>query len=131
MSPIAFALGEFGEVGDGFGRVFFKQAADDRAFAGFEDGIGSGCAGHESPSGVKWGSVVEPAPFKTKSGYVPVGFFAAGLAAGLAAAAPPCLISMCVILTGLKGRLLLWALSMRAIFFTSSTVASSHWPKIV
>ena len=42
MGPLALAFGEVGKVGDGFGRVFFKEAADDGALAGFKDGVGSG-----------------------------------------------------------------------------------------
>jgi len=39
-------------------------------------------------------------------------------------------ISMCVILTGFDGKSF-GPRGMRAIFFTSSTAASSHWPKMV
>jgi hypothetical protein len=61
---------------------------------------------------------------------VPVDFFAAGFA-------PAPTISMCVIFTGFAGRLLfpLQVIpppqGMRAIFFTNSTLSSSHWPKMV
>ena len=36
MGPLAFAFGEFDEVGDGFGGFFLEQAADDGAFTGIE-----------------------------------------------------------------------------------------------
>src|SRR5208337_2407710 len=34
------------KVGDGLGGILFKQAANDSALAGFQHGIGSGCASH-------------------------------------------------------------------------------------
>jgi hypothetical protein len=62
--------------------------------------------------------------------FVPVDFLAAGFD-------PAPTISMCVIFTGFAGRLLLLLHAIpppqgiRAIFFTNSTLASSHWPKMV
>jgi hypothetical protein len=47
MRPLAFALGEFDEVGDGFGGVLFKQTADDAAFGSIKDGVRAGLAGHD------------------------------------------------------------------------------------
>src|ERR1019366_6518800 len=49
MRPLALALGMLGKVGDGLGRLFLKQAANNRSLAGFNDGIGTGCAGHSLP----------------------------------------------------------------------------------
>src|SRR5208282_121442 len=46
MRPLALAFAQFDEVGDGLGGLLFKQAANDATLAGFEHGIGSGCAGH-------------------------------------------------------------------------------------
>src|SRR6202030_138482 len=46
MRPLALTFGEFHKVGYGFGRVFFEEAADDIAFAGFKRGVESGLAGH-------------------------------------------------------------------------------------
>jgi hypothetical protein len=47
VGPLPFALGELHEVLYRLGRVLFKEAADDRAFAGVEDGISSRFTGHE------------------------------------------------------------------------------------
>src|SRR5260370_14307658 len=44
--PFALALGEVDKIRDGLGCILFEQAANDVAFAGFKNGIGSGCAGH-------------------------------------------------------------------------------------
>ena len=49
MGPVALALGEVDEVGDGFGSFFLKQAADDGAFTGLQSGVSSGLASHEGP----------------------------------------------------------------------------------
>jgi hypothetical protein len=49
MRPLALALGELDEVGDGFGSVFLKQAADDGAFGCIEDGVSTGLAGYGKP----------------------------------------------------------------------------------
>jgi len=46
VGPLALALGEVRQSWRRSWGVFFEQAADDGAFAGFEYGIGSGCAGH-------------------------------------------------------------------------------------
>jgi hypothetical protein len=47
MGPLALAFGKIHEVGYGFGRVFFEEAANDVAFTGFKGGVESGLAGHE------------------------------------------------------------------------------------
>ena len=46
MGPVTLALGQFDKVGYGFGRFFFKEAADDSSFGGIKDGIGAGLARH-------------------------------------------------------------------------------------
>src|SRR5580765_2921228 len=73
------------------------------------------------------------AGFSGAAAFVSAGF----LVAGLAAVPLPLWISMCTILTGFSGRLFRPsqvappAQGMRAILFTSSTVLSSHWPKMI
>ena len=49
VGPLALAFGEVGEVGYGFGRFFFEEAADDGAFTGIEYGVGTGLTGHWGP----------------------------------------------------------------------------------
>src|SRR5579864_3955270 len=49
MRPLALALGEFHEVGDGLRRIFLKQPANDGSFRGFKRSVKSGLAGHEFP----------------------------------------------------------------------------------
>ncbi len=46
VGPLAFAFGEFGEVGYGFGRFFFEEAADDGAFRSIDDGVSTGLTRH-------------------------------------------------------------------------------------
>ena len=71
--------------------------------------------------------------FSGLTAFVSTGFFAADFFA----IPLPLWISMCTIFTGVSGRLLDWlhvgppAQGMRAILFTSSTVLSSHWPKMM
>ena len=61
------------------------------------------------------------------------GFFTVVPAAGLAPVPVPevRMIEMWTIFTGRNGLSFEGSRSIRAIFFTSSTLASSHWPKIV
>jgi hypothetical protein len=47
MHPLALTLGKISEVGDGFGRVFLKQAAHDVSFGRSKHRISAGLAWHK------------------------------------------------------------------------------------
>src|SRR5271165_3139990 len=64
-------------------------------------------------------------------GVVAAGFFTVVPAAGLGAVPVLCTMLMWLIFTGRNGLSFEGSLAMRAICFTSVTLASSHWPKIV
>src|SRR6185312_6750617 len=98
VGPLALAFGEFGEVGYGFGRFFFEEAADDGAFSSIDDGVSTGLTGHWVLSFSRCeGKMPSRQPARRRRYFGAVagaaGFFAAGLAAvaacGLAAAAAP------------------------------------------
>src|SRR5690348_511286 len=58
MSPLTLPFGELDEVGNCLGCIFFKEAANDRSFAGFKRGIKSGLASHGNPFEISIPSVV-------------------------------------------------------------------------
>ena len=106
VGPLALAFGKIDEVGYGFGRFLFEEAADDGAFRSIDDGVSTGLTGHWVLSFIRCEGKMpsrQPARRRVARYFGAVagaaGFFAAGLAAvaacGLAAgAAPPLAITM-------------------------------------
>jgi hypothetical protein len=107
VGPLALAFGEVGKVGDGLGRFFFEEAADDGAFAGIKDGVCTGLTSHWIPFVFRREGKIpsrQPAGRRRYCGAVlgAAGFLTAGLAAGLdavpaeglAVGAPPLVMTM-------------------------------------
>src|SRR5882724_1620660 len=95
MSPLALALGKFGEVSDCLGRFFIEEAADDLPLAGIKRCVQSWLACHDAPSLENYFVIA-------------VGFFLAAplafLVAGFAPVFPARTMVILLIFTGLKGR---------------------------
>src|SRR5262245_54441912 len=123
--PTALAFGEIDEILGGNRRFVFEQPANNFSFRGIKGRVCSCLTGHKFPF-YYCGNLGE----------------AFGRAAGLgevdsAGSLPAATISMWLMDTGVSRRLFEplqgtppWQ-GMRAIFLTRSTVAPSHWPKIV